>query len=133
MTEHPIHRRNPGTQGLGTIKTTNVGAVKCANGHMYYGVDSGPCPLCGWHIGLSDEQLKEFGPLNRILSAEELVAIVRGVRHREISATAIRAASECYVPHGGDLAFLNNMVDSVAHLLDRISKVQEQIIAKKGM
>ena len=101
-------------------------AVKCANEHVYYGVACGPCPLCGWNDYLTPADLKRFGPINRVLTPEELVAIERGARQASfLSDTLARA---CFVE--GDSGYLKNLAVVAAGFMDKIERIQERIMTE---
>ena len=105
----------------------NVGVVKCTNQHQYFGVTVGPCPICGAHTEMSDEQLIECSAKNRILPATELVGIKRSNKMREIPSLAQQAARNCYVQGTSDMVSLENLIACVAHMEDRIDIIQHNI------
>lgn len=105
-------------------------AVKCENGHVYYGVSCGPCPLCGWHDDLPQADLRGYALTNRLLTPEELVAIQRGDPDRIPSFLSDTLARACFVPHEGDSVYLKNLAVVAAGFMDKIEIIQERIITQ---
>ncbi len=106
---------------------TSVSAVKCTNGHQYYGVIVGPCPICGTHTEMSAEQLVECAKINRKFTAKELVELDRSNKMRVILPVAKQTVSNCYVQQGGDMAQLDNLVACASHAMDKIEIIQDRI------